>query len=200
VISEALQLREKVPQDGIAFHDCRVAHGRASPIDAPGRLVGQDRRRRKHRRRPVRIDEPADRRHVPDFLRPADMVVRIFLEARGEKLADLAIRLDPAFDFGDRAVQVGRDAHARDQDERRAAVEENLRAAHVLPQVEFARVRPFESVTAKPDDDDLVGDVGGSDKGGGDIRDRGDGDDAEWVVRTARPRAGDQVVDRFGAA
>ena len=45
---------------------------------------------------------------------------------------------------------------------------------------------------------DLVGDVGGRDQCGGDIRDRGDGDDAEWVVRTARPRAGDQVIHRFG--
>ena len=75
---------------------------------------------------------------------------------------------------------------------------QHLRAAHVLPQVELARVGPLEGVTAEPDDDDLVGDVGGGDKRGGDIRDRGDCDDAERVVRTARPRAGDEVVDRFG--
>ena len=120
--SEKFQLREKVSQDGITFDDCRIAYGWASPIDAPGYLVCQNWRRREHRRRPVGIDEPADRRHVPDFLRPADMVVRVSLEAFGEKLADFAMRLDVAFDFGDRAVQVGGDAHAGDQDERRAAV------------------------------------------------------------------------------
>jgi hypothetical protein len=87
------------------------------------------------------------------------VVVRIFLESCGEKLADLPVRLDAAFDFGDRAVQVRLNADARDQDERRAAVqeEEDLCAVDVLRQVELARIGALEGMAAEPDDDDLVG-------------------------------------------
>ena len=102
------------------------------------------------------------------------MIGGIFLEPRGEERADGTARLDVALDFGDAGMQMRDHAHAWQENQRHAAVEQNLRRTDILPQIELSRIRPVQRMAAKPDDYDPVDDLRRAQQRRGYVADRRD--------------------------
>ena len=76
----SLDLEKQIPKYRIPMHENGTAHQVSRVVRTPSALIAEQRAVSHHRRHPLGIDQPGDGRYIPDFLGPAEMVLRVVAE------------------------------------------------------------------------------------------------------------------------
>ena len=173
-------LLEQIAHQRVAVDGIHILAQRPPAITAVMVIVLRNRRRFQavEHELPVLVEQPADRRHIPDDAAPyaaRGVGVRLVNRLLAQIIAQRRFAAQPVFQLRPGGCKARYNARARQNHQRRAAVVHHARGGDVLHAVEFLVVMPFKTRAAQPHHDDLLRDGRIDQQRGGDVRDRADG-------------------------